>query len=168
MSEEEWVQLDEDQKQESMDKVTIEMSEFPKIVVDTPIPDNTQPSNDVFQTEDKELQITYFSNFLVEHVSVETSRKISKSIVSSLRLNTHHPDLLLDLMLIMKYLRVSGHVKKSLVKKIYLEVYDELDWLQRDCDRLIDQLVLKLPRSFQQSRSCASIIPECLMCFICS
>jgi hypothetical protein len=161
MSEEEWVQLDEDQKQ-----VTIEMSE--SNVVDPPMVSDTQPSNDEFQTEDKELQITYFSNFLVEHVSVETSRKLSRSIVSSLRSNTHHPDLLLELMLIMKYLRVSGHVKKSLVKKIYLEVYDELDWLQRDYDRLIDQLVLKLPRSFQQSRSCASIIPDCLMCFICS
>jgi hypothetical protein len=163
MSEEEWVQLDEDHKQES---VVIEMASAD--IVDIPSLVDAQPSNDEFKTENKELQLVYFSNLLLEHVSVETSRKISSSIVTSLRSNTCHPDLLLELMLIMKYVRVSGHVKKLLVKKIYLEVYNELDWIQRDCDRLIDQLVLKLPKSFQQSRSCASIIPDCLMCLICS
>ncbi len=167
---EEWVQLGEENN--------IEMV-LPTSINDTPIIEelrleNKQESHvvqieqDTFQTEDKDIQIAYFSNVLVEYVSVETSRKVSGLIVSSLRSNTRHPDLLLELMLIMKYLRVSGHVKKSLVKKIYLEVYDELDWLQRDCDRFIDQLVIKLPRSFQNSRTCFSFIPDCLkpMCFI--
>jgi hypothetical protein len=176
INEEEWIQLEKDEKQTN--QITIQMVEpiqSASIEKNDRLEqkeDKSSPSveEDNFQTEEKELQVAYFSNFLVEYVSVETSRRVSGSIVNSLRSNRRHPDLLLELMLIMKYIRVSGHVKKLLVKKIYLEVYDELDWIQRDCDRLIDQLVLKLPRSFQPTRSCSSFVPDCLkaICFICS
>jgi hypothetical protein len=107
-----------------------------------------------FQEESIDVQQKYFSGIFLDVLPLEDSRELAGSIVNVCRSSLVHPEFVLRLMIAVKDLRVPGLTKRNMVKKVYLEFFEESDWAAKGYDEWIDQLVMQLPGTFRPRRCC--------------
>ncbi len=107
-----------------------------------------------FKEESMDLQQKYFSALFLDVLPLADSRQLAASVVKICKSSIAHPEFVLRLMIAVKDLRVPGLTKRTLVKRIYLEFFEEADWEAKDYDQWMEQLVEQLPDTFRSRRCC--------------